>query len=73
MFVYGLISILVSDMGRKAIHKPENLEIGQKMELTGKLKKFSWQYLNNFNSRGTAKYKHVRDDKNKKIFIERVS
>lgn len=58
-------------MGRKAIHKPENLEIGQKMELTGKLKKFSWQYLNNFNSRGDAKYKHIR--KEGRVYIERVS
>jgi hypothetical protein len=58
-------------MGRKRIHEPESLEIGQKMELKGKLKKFSWQYLNNFNGRGTAKYKHVRKDD--RVFIERVS
>jgi len=58
-------------MGRNAIHKPENLEIGEKMELKGKLKKFSWQYLNNFNNRGNAKFKHVREEK--KIFVERIS
>jgi hypothetical protein len=63
--------LLHSDMGRKAIHKPENLKIGEKMELTGKLKKYSWQYLNNFNERGDAKYKHVRDGN--KVFIQRES
>lgn len=58
-------------MGRKRIHEPESLEIGEKMELTGKLKKYSWQYLNNFNDRGKAKYKHLREDK--KVFIERIA
>lgn len=57
-------------MGRKAIHTPEKMEIGEKMELTGKLKKYSWQYLNNFNDRGAAKFKHLRDGN--KVFIERV-
>jgi len=57
-------------MGRKAIHKPESLEIGEKMELTGKMRKYSWQYLNNFNKRSDAKFEHIRDGK--KIFIERV-
>lgn len=58
-------------MGRRAIHKPENLEIGEKFELKGKLKRFSWQYLNNFNKRGDAKFKHIREGNT--IFIERVS
>ena len=62
---------LYPDMGRKAVHQPEKLEIGEKMELIGKVKKYSWQYLNNFNSRGIAKFKHVREDK--KIFIERIA
>ena len=57
-------------MGRKAIHTPEKLGIGEKMELTGKLKKYSWQYLNNFNDRGAEKFKHIREGS--KIYIERV-
>lgn len=59
-------------MGRKAIHKPETLGIGEKMELTGRLKKYSWQYLNNFNKKGNGKikYSHVREGN--KVFIERV-
>lgn len=57
-------------MGRRLLHKPESLQVGDKMELTGKLKKYSWQYLNNFNNRGEAKYEHVREGK--QIFIKRV-
>lgn len=57
-------------MGRKPIHKPENIGIGEKFELTGKMKKFSWQYLNNFNKRGKAKFNHVREGE--KIYLERV-
>lgn len=57
-------------MGRKSIHKPETLKIGEKMELKGKAKRFSWQYLNNFNKRGEAKYKHTTEGT--KVFIERV-
>jgi len=58
-------------MGRKAVHTPENLKIGDKMEIRGKMKTYSWQYLNNFNKRGEAKYRHVKDGK--KIFFERIS
>ncbi len=57
-------------MGRKPIYKTESLEIGGRIELKGKPKKYSWQYLNNFNERGEAKYKHIKDGKN--IFIERI-
>lgn len=57
-------------MGRKPLHKPENIEIGEKFELTGKLKKFSWQYLNNFNKRGKAKFEHVKDGDKK--YLKRI-
>jgi hypothetical protein len=57
-------------MGRKPIHKPEELEVGEKMELTGKAKRFSWQYVYNFNKRGIGKYEHLRDGS--KIYVERV-
>lgn len=57
-------------MGRRPIHTPEKLEVGQKMELTGKLKKYSWQYLNNFNDRGSEKFKHIREGN--KVYIERI-
>jgi hypothetical protein len=58
-------------MGRKAIHKPEKLGLGERMELKGKLREFSWQYLNNFNKRGNAKYAHRKEGE--KVFIERIS
>lgn len=58
-------------MGRKAIYKPEELEIGEKLELKGKMKRFSWQYLNNFNKKGDAKFKHVKEGKI--IYFERIS
>lgn len=58
-------------MGRKAIHQPENLKVGERMELTGKAKKYSWQYINNFNNRGAAKFEHEREER--KIFIKRVA
>lgn len=57
-------------MGRNRIHTPETLEVGQRVELTGKAKKYSWQYVYNFNNRGEQKFKHVKEDK--KIFIERT-
>ena len=57
-------------MGRKPIHKPEELEVGQKMELTGKAKRYSWQYVYNFNNRGTARFQHQREGS--KVFIERI-
>lgn len=58
-------------MGRKPIHKPENIAVGEQFELIGKLKRFSWQYLNNFNKRGKAKFKHVRTDDDK-VYLERI-
>lgn len=58
-------------MGREAIYRPEMLEIGEKLELKGKVKKYSWQYLTNFNKRNKEmKFKHVRE--NKRVFIERI-
>ena len=41
------------------------------MELTGKAKKYSWQYLYNFNNRGPMQYEHVTESN--KIFIKRVA
>jgi hypothetical protein len=58
-------------MGRKPIHKPETLRIGETMELTGKAKRYSWQYVYNFNKRGKAQFEHVRDEN--KIFIKRIA
>jgi hypothetical protein len=71
-----IIFITFANMGRKPLHKPESMEIGQRMELTGKMKKYSWQYLNNFNKRGTkatppAKYQHIKEGD--KIFIVRTA
>lgn len=57
-------------MGRNAIHKPESLKVGEKMELTGKAKKYSWQYVYNFNKRGRGEFQHIREEK--RIFIQRT-
>lgn len=56
--------------GRKPLYTPETLEIGEKMELSGKAKKFKDQYLYQFNKRGANKYKSFEDGK--KVFIERI-
>lgn len=57
-------------MGRKPIHKPETIAVGEKFELTGRLKRYSWQYLNNFNKRGKAKFEHIREGD--KVYLERI-
>lgn len=58
-------------MGRNKVHKIENLKVGERLEATGKLKRYSWQYLNNFNNRNQGTFKHIREGK--KIFFERVN
>lgn len=59
-------------MGRKPIYDLESLNLGDSIELKGKAKKFSWQYLRNFNARNDDRqFKHVREGN--KVFIKRVA
>lgn len=59
-------------MGRKPIYDVKTLEIGAKMELLGKAKKYSDQYIYNFNSTNSGnKYRKVKDGK--RIFVERIA
>lgn len=57
-------------MGRKRLFEPEKLEIGEKMQLLGKAKKFKDQYLYTFNKRGVEKFRQLSEGG--KVFIERV-
>ncbi len=59
-------------MGRKRIYNTENLEIGQKIELSPSNRRFKDQYVSQFNARELGKkFKAIEDGK--KIFIERVA
>ena len=58
-------------MGRKRLYNPETLEIGAKMELSGKVKRFKDQYLYQFNNRGAEKFKTIIEGR--KVFLERIS
>jgi len=57
--------------GRKPLYNPEALELGQKMEMKGKAKKFVHQYLSAFNKRNSNKKYRYAPEGNK-IFIERI-
>ena len=57
--------------GRKPLYDTESLEIGSKMELKGKAKRFKDQYLYAFNERSEKKFRQILEDG--KIFIERIS
>lgn len=57
--------------GRKPIYRPENLEIGEKMQLKGPAKDFANQYAARFRRDNKGKnFKRVEEKG--KIFIERV-
>ena len=58
-------------MGRNKEHITEWLKIGERYELKGKLRKYSHQYVYEFNKRGKEKFKHVIEDK--KVYAERIS
>ena len=57
-------------MGRNKLYNPETLEIGSKMELSGKVKKFKDQYLYQFNKRGTEKFRTIVEGR--RVFLERI-
>ena len=57
--------------GRKAIYRPETLEIGEKMQLKGQAKSFGNQYAAQFRKKNKPKnFKKVEE--NGKIFILRT-
>lgn len=58
-------------LGRKPKYDIKSLEIGQKMALRGQAKKFSNQYLYNFNKRGDEKF--IRVIEGSSVFIERIA
>lgn len=61
-------------MGRKTIFAPETLAVGEKMEAKGKVRKYIYQYINNFNrrlERTNTPMKFKRAVENDKIFIIR--
>jgi hypothetical protein len=57
--------------GRKSIYKPEALEIGGKIELSGKAKKYRDQYLYTFKDRTGFDLVTVKEGS--KVFIERIA
>ena len=58
--------------GRKPLYDLETLEIGAKMPLLGKAKKYADQYIYNFNSRPDGRgYRKVIEGR--KIFVERIA
>jgi len=57
--------------GRKPLYDTENLEIGSKIELRGKSKKFKDQYLYTLNNRSRNKFRQIVEGK--KVFLERIS
>ena len=57
--------------GRKPLYDTESLQIGSKIELRGKARKFKDQYLHAFNNRGEKKFKQILNEG--KVFIERIS
>lgn len=60
-------------MGRKKIFQPENLEVGQRLELKGSLKAYVHQYAYQFNKRLASsgmKFRAVNDGK--KVYVERI-
>lgn len=58
-------------MGRKRIYRTENLEIGQKIELSVSNRQFKDQYVSQFNARESGK-KFKATEEGKRVFIERV-
>lgn len=57
--------------GRKAIYRPEELEIGEKMQLKGSAKYFGNQYAAQFRKKNKPKdFKKV--EQKGKVFIERT-
>jgi hypothetical protein len=56
--------------GRKPLYDIKSLEIGAKIELTGKAERFKDQYLYAFNKRSKKKYKQITDDD--KVYIVRI-
>jgi hypothetical protein len=57
--------------GRKKIYKPETLEVGQRMEMRGKAKRYVHQYIRSFNKRKSGmEFKFAPEGEN--IFVERV-
>lgn len=62
--------------GRKALHNPENLKIGERIELKGSRKEYGHQYAYNW-SKKVNKNKKGWDfkcvNKEGKVFIERIS
>jgi hypothetical protein len=57
-------------MGRKAIHKFNQLEIGEKSELKGKAKIHPHQFKYQYNKDGARTLKIVREGN--KVYAERV-
>ena len=61
-------------MGRNTLYKPETLEIGEKIEITGKRKQYAKQYVQNFKIRETLKGKAFASKREgSKVFIERIA
>jgi len=58
--------------GRKPIYDTESLEIGQKLKLPKRLKKFKDQYLYNFRKRNKEKSFEIIEE-GSKLFIERTA
>lgn len=57
--------------GRKRLYKPETLEIGEKLELSGPAAIYPDQYAKNFRKSNEGKY-FKKKVENGKVFIERV-
>jgi hypothetical protein len=58
--------------GRKPIYDTESLEIGQKLKLPYRLKKFKDQYLYNFRERNREKNFEIIEE-GSKLFVERTA
>jgi hypothetical protein len=55
--------------GRKPIYDGNSLEIGEKMQLSNRVKAFKYQYLYSVRKRTEGEFELVEEDN--KIFIER--
>ncbi len=59
--------------GRKPIYDTKNLEIGNRLQLFGKAKRFKDQYLYTFNGRHLRRSDFILVEENDKIFVERIA